>query len=137
MDSTRALSKENCRRDNPVNHCPAMLFTAPSTLPRPSPTAEVATSEVSPDNPKFFCPQRQLWLLKCGASYSIKRSCWWLVAKSCLTLRLHVLQPTSLLCPWDFPGKNTGVGCHFLLQGILPTQGSILCLLQAGRFFTN
>ena len=31
-----------------------------------------------------------------------------------------------LLCPWDFPGKNTGVGCHFLLQGILPTQGNCL-----------
>ena len=29
-----------------------------------------------------------------------------------------------LLSPWDFPGKNTGVGCHFLLQGIFPTQGS-------------
>ena len=29
----------------------------------------------------------------------------------------------SLLCPWDFPGKNTGVGCHFLLQGIFSTQG--------------
>ena len=28
-----------------------------------------------------------------------------------------------LLCQWDFPGKNTGVGCHFLLQGIFPTQG--------------
>ena len=28
-----------------------------------------------------------------------------------------------LLCPWDFPGKNTGVGCNFLLQGIFPTQG--------------
>ena len=27
-------------------------------------------------------------------------------------------------CPWDFPGKNTEVGCHLLLQGILPTQGS-------------
>ena len=27
------------------------------------------------------------------------------------------------LPPWDFPGKNTGVGCHFLLQGIFPTQG--------------
>ena len=26
-------------------------------------------------------------------------------------------------CPWDVPGKNTGVGCHFLLQGIFPTQG--------------
>ena len=35
----------------------------------------------------------------------------------------------SLLCPWDFPGKNTGVGCHFLLQGIFLTQGSNLCLL--------
>ena len=31
--------------------------------------------------------------------------------------------PTSLLCPRDFPGNNTGVGCHFLLQGISPTQG--------------
>ena len=29
-----------------------------------------------------------------------------------------------LLCPWDSPGKNTGVGCHSLLQGIFPTQGS-------------
>ena len=30
--------------------------------------------------------------------------------------RPHGLQPTGLLCPWDSPGKNTGVGCHFLLQ---------------------
>ena len=37
---------------------------------------------------------------------------------------------TRLLCPWDFPGKNTGVGCHFLLQGIFPTQGSNLQLLH-------
>ena len=29
--------------------------------------------------------------------------------------------PTRLLCPWDFPGKNAGVGCHFLLQGIFLT----------------
>ena len=40
------------------------------------------------------------------------------------------LQPTRLLCPWDFPGKNTGVGCHFLLQGIFPTQGSNSGLLH-------
>ena len=32
--------------------------------------------------------------------------------------------PTRLLHPWNFPGKNTGVGCHFLLQGIFLTQGS-------------
>ena len=30
----------------------------------------------------------------------------------------HGLQPTRLLRPWDSPGKNTGVGCHFLLQGM-------------------
>ena len=35
-----------------------------------------------------------------------------------------VLKPTRLLCPWDSPGKNTGVGCHFLLQGMSPTQVS-------------
>ena len=35
----------------------------------------------------------------------------------------HGLCPTRLLHPWDFPGKSTGVGRHFPLQGILPTQG--------------
>ena len=34
-------------------------------------------------------------------------------------------QPIRHLCPWDSPDKNTGVGCHFLLQGIFLTQGSI------------
>ena len=41
-------------------------------------------------------------------------------------------------CPWDFPGKNIGEGCHFLLQGIFPTQGLNPCLLQwTGGFFTT
>ena len=31
---------------------------------------------------------------------------------------------------WDFPGKNTGVGCHFFFQGIFPTQGLNSCLLN-------
>ena len=38
--------------------------------------------------------------------------------QSCPTLRPHGLQPTRLLRPWDSPGKNTGVGCPFLLQCI-------------------
>ena len=38
--------------------------------------------------------------------------------------------PTRILCPWYSPGKNTGVFCHVLLQGILPTQGSNLHLLH-------
>ena len=39
-------------------------------------------------------------------------------------LGLHALYPARLLCPWDFPGKNTGVGCLFILQGIFLTQES-------------
>ena len=37
---------------------------------------------------------------------------------------------TRLLCSWDSPGTNTGLGCHALLQGIFPTQGSNPCLLH-------
>ena len=36
----------------------------------------------------------------------------------------HGLQPARVLCPWNSPGQNTGVGSHSLLQGIFPTQGS-------------
>ena len=35
----------------------------------------------------------------------------------------HGLYPITCLCPGDFPGKNTGVGCHFLLQTIFQTRG--------------
>ena len=52
------------------------------------------------------------------------------VTQSWLTLQPHALQPVRLLCPWDSPGKNTGVGCHFLLQAILPTEGLNLGLLH-------
>ena len=49
------------------------------------------------------------------------------------SLRAHGLQPARLLCPWDSLGQNTGVGCHFLLQGIFLTQRlnpGLLCLLN-------
>ena len=42
----------------------------------------------------------------------------------------HGLQPAGLLCPWNFPGKNTREGCCFLLQRIFPTQGSNMRLLH-------
>ena len=35
------------------------------------------------------------------------------------SLQPHGLQPTRLLCPWDFPGKSTGVGCHCLLPFLI------------------
>ena len=59
--------------------------------------------------------------------------CW--VTKSCLTLRPQGLQPSRLLCPWDFPGKNAGVGCHFLLYGIFPLRDQILVTCIGRRIF--
>ena len=54
-----------------------------------------------------------------------------LVTQSCLTLCGSMdCKPTRFLCPWNFPGKNTGVGYHSPLQGIFPTQGSNLNLLH-------
>ena len=46
------------------------------------------------------------------------------VAQLCSTLVTPWPLTRWLLCPWDSPGKNTGVSCHFLLQGNLLTQGS-------------
>ena len=51
------------------------------------------------------------------------------------SLQPHGLQPSRLLCPWDSPGKNTGVGCDFLLQGVFLTQGSNSHLLHCRQSF--
>ena len=67
-----------------------------------------------------------LWKVSQSASCSVVSNSLW----------LHGLKPTRLLCPWDSPGKNTGVGYHPLLQGIFPTQGSNRVSDIAGRFFT-
>ena len=50
--------------------------------------------------------------------------------QSCPTLCDPIDSSPPGSCPWDSPGKNTGVGCHVFLQGIFPTQGSNLCLLH-------
>ena len=51
---------------------------------------------------------------------------------------VHACSVMSDLCLWDFPGKNTAVGCHFLLPGLFPTQGSepeaLVSPALAGRF---
>ena len=57
-----------------------------------------------------------------------------LVTQFCPTLfQPHGRWPSRVLFPQDSPGKNTGVGCHALLQGIFPTQGSNLRLLHCRR----
>ena len=72
-----------------------------------------------------------------GSSRLICYCC--LAAQSYPTLlRPLGLWPARLLCPWDFPGKNTGVGCHFLLQGYLSNPGiKPRSSALAGGFFTT
>ena len=63
-------------------------------------------------------------------SYFTKYNCYIIeclcsVTQSYLTLYdSWTVARARLLCPWNFPGKNTGVGCHFLLQGIFLTEES-------------
>ena len=60
------------------------------------------------------------------------------IIKACVLNRVRLLATAwtvaaRLLCLWNFPGKNTRLGCCSLLQGIFPTQGStprLLCLLH-------
>ena len=74
----------------------------------------------------FYHPSRKQALSTCMCVFSCS-------AESD-SLRPHrLLKPVRLLFPRHFPGKNTAVGCHFLLQGIFPTQGlnlGLLCLLH-------
>ena len=69
------------------------------------------------------------------ASYSNKYifHSWWWFSRSVVSdsVRPHeLMKPARLLHPWDSPGKNAGVCCHFLLQGIFLTQESNPCLLH-------
>ena len=74
------------------------------------------TQQQQQQNPKWYKQQKDKW----SVSRSGMPKSWGPGGR----------QPTRLLCLWDFlllwdfPGKDTGVGCHFLLQGIFPTQGS-------------
>ena len=69
------------------------------------------------------------------ASFSFKNYCICFLCVIQSVVSDSVTQETVacqalLLCPWDSPGKDTGVGCHFLLQGIFLTQESNLSLLH-------
>ena len=72
---------------------------------------------------KFFIILKIFYLLLWKNISSLKVKV--LVAQSCLTLlKSNGLQTPRLLCPWDSPGKNTELGCHFLLPWIFLIQGS-------------
>ena len=92
---------------------------------------------VSGHNSSVWCSGFSLWCLCVCVCV-----CVCVCAKSLVvsdSLQAYGLYATRLLCPWDFPGKYTGVGCHAPLQGIFPTQEqtcvSCDCCI-AGGFFT-
>ena len=62
------------------------------------------------------CPFWFLTILSCLERSFLPSAAAAKSLQSCPTLRPRRQQPTRLLCPWDSPGKNAGVGCHFLLQ---------------------
>ena len=81
----------------------------------------VALAQIPQSFPLTFCRKKK----------KAKKSVSCLVMSD--SLGPHGLQLVRLLCPWHSPGKNTGVGCHSLLQGIFPTQElnqRLLCLLH-------
>ena len=65
-----------------------------------------------------------------GISRVCRRYVCVLVTQSCLTLRPYGPYPARILCPWNSPGKKTGVGSHSLLQGTFPVQGLNLGLIE-------
>ena len=76
-------------------------------------------------------------MFNCSPKIAICYYCQ-LFGLSLTLLQPHGLQPTRLLCPGDSPGKNTGVGCHFLLQGIFLTQElNPTSSALAGGYFTT
>ena len=84
----------------------------------PAPANPTAPATITLQNPRFL----------------------WVCAQLHPALRPHGLQPTRFLCPWNFLGKSTGVGCHALFQEIFPTQGlnpHLLSPALAGGFFTT
>ena len=82
----------------------------------------------------YFVPGMMLWVLHTVPCHAKSFSHIWLF----VTLWTVAHQGIRLLCPWDSPGKNAGVGCHALLQGIFPTQRSNPHLLPlTGGFFTT
>ena len=81
--------------------------------------------------------------LAISSTVSLHRQCAYMLSHfSCVRLFMTPwIIPTRLFWLWDSPGKNTGVGCHDILQGIFPTQKSEPTSLGsptlAGRFFTT
>ena len=95
-------------------------------LPQPSCWADKHSCRIKPGNRTERGCYFQLLLFSHQVVSNSSVTMW--------TIAHHGLIPRL---PWDFPGKNTCMGLHFLLQGIFPTQGLVPSLLHGSRFFTT
>ena len=81
-----------------------------------------------------------VWEMDHKEGWELKNWCFWTVCVSRSvvsdSLQHQGLYLSRLLFPWDFPGKNAGVGCHYLLQGIFLIQGLNQGLLHCRQIFT-
>ena len=83
----------------------------------PSPGSELKSSD-----PPTVLPTVKLWVstqntqILLSAGQETLCCCYWVASVVSDSVRPQRQQPTRLPCTWDSPGKNTGVGCHFLLQ---------------------
>ena len=127
------------RDQTPVSHTSSRLFTLWATREalissNESHSFQTGSIHQVAEGPVFRegALEEHQWLSS-GVGWTENTHCrnfaqgWWLVVsvvKSCLTLVTPWTVARRLLCPWDSPGKNTGVGFHSLLQGIFPTQES-------------
>ena len=129
---------------------PPSLMVPPGCLSLPHMEGPPLAGVSHPSSPGLMSSFSLPGITSCGLSFPLQR--WGPASCSRQSLELvfgtvcvsrsvmsnclwpHGLQPARRLCPWNFPGKNTGVGCHFLLHGIFPPKegfnSSLLCLLH-------
>ena len=74
-------------------------------------------------NQTFYIPPNFITKTQRGGKNHLWSEVKWSRSVMSNSLQPHRLGPTRLFCPWDFLRNSTGVDCHFLLQGIFPTQG--------------
>ena len=89
---------------------------------------EAPVSGTLPDLAPCACLSHYSFRVLCNILYA-----YWAGLVQSDSLQPYGLSPTGLFYPWNFPGKNPGVGCHLLLQAIFLSQGSnpsLLCLLH-------
>ena len=105
-----------------------------SGVPLPSPilnTRQIQNSSLFSASFFYFLLITGSWMCMLAKSFQVVSD----------SLGPYGQQPTRLLCPWNSPGKNTGMGCHVFFQWMVPIQGSnpesLTSPALAGGFFTS